>query len=96
MTTMVYKAGGKHKLHGLMCDYIITEDVDAALADGWALTPAAAHEEAPEADDLISGMSGKELAEALKQHGIEDVPRKVEDRRAMLLKIVLIDDEELK
>ena len=36
--TMLYKYPGKHKIHGDMFDYIVTEDIDAALKDGWSLT----------------------------------------------------------
>ena len=36
--TMLYKHPGKHKIHGDMFDYIVTEDIDAALKDGWSLT----------------------------------------------------------
>lgn len=35
---MLYKHPGKHKLHGDMFDYIVTEDVEKALKDGWFLT----------------------------------------------------------
>ena len=40
---MIYRAGGEHELHGVMVDYKIVESqegLDAALADGWAMTPA--------------------------------------------------------
>lgn len=46
--TMLYKHPGKHKLHGDMFDYIVTEDVDAALKDGWHLTTPEALGEKPE------------------------------------------------
>ena len=38
---MIYKADGPHKIHGGKFDYCIVVDadeLDAALADGWALT----------------------------------------------------------
>ena len=47
MPTMLYKHPGKHKIHGNMFDHIVTEDVDAAIKDGWCLTT-------PEALDCVS------------------------------------------
>jgi hypothetical protein len=38
MTTMLYRHPGQHDIHGGKFDYIITDDIDAALADGWYLT----------------------------------------------------------
>ncbi|QRF55315.1 hypothetical protein [Variovorax paradoxus] len=42
--TMVYKAPGAHELHGVRVDYLVVDDTDleAKLAHGWHLTPAAA------------------------------------------------------
>ncbi len=36
--TMLYKHPGPHKIHDNKFDYIVTEDIDAALKDGWFLT----------------------------------------------------------
>lgn len=36
--TMLYKYPGEHKIHGDKFDYIITDDVEGALKDGWSLT----------------------------------------------------------
>lgn len=46
MTVMLYKLGGPHKFHGGDFDYIIAEeaDVDARVAEGWALTTTEASE----------------------------------------------------
>lgn len=40
MTTMLYKHPGPHEIHGGKFDYIIVDDgkIDAAIADGWAMT----------------------------------------------------------
>ena len=40
MTVMLYKSPGPHKFHGGEFDYIIVPeaDVDARVAEGWALT----------------------------------------------------------
>ena len=40
MTVMLYKSPGPHKFHGGDFDYIIVDeaDVDARVAEGWALT----------------------------------------------------------
>ena len=95
MTTMVYKAGGPHKLHDLMCEYAIVEDVESAIADGWALSPAEAHAAPTGLEDAIDAMDGQELKEALEQHGVTDIPRRLDARRDMLRKIVYISDEEL-
>lgn len=51
--TMLYKHPGPHKVHGNMFDYIITEDIDAALEDGWFLAT-------PEALDAAEPESGSE------------------------------------
>ena len=42
--TMVYKAPGAHELHGVRVDYLVVDDaeLEATLANGWHLTPAAA------------------------------------------------------
>lgn len=46
MTVMLYKSPGPHKFHGGEFDYIIVEedDVDARVAEGWALTTTEASE----------------------------------------------------
>jgi len=36
--TMLYKHPGPHKIHGNKFDYVVTEDIEAALKDGWFLT----------------------------------------------------------
>lgn len=40
MSTMLYKAGGPHQVHGGQFAYVIVEDdqIDTAQADGWHLT----------------------------------------------------------
>ena len=45
--TMLYKHPGPHKIHGNMFDYIVTEDIEAAVKDGWSRTT-------PEALDCVS------------------------------------------
>ena len=52
--TMLYKPNGPHKIHGHMLDYIVTEDIDAALKDGWVLTTPEAIEcdEPPSRDEV--------------------------------------------
>lgn len=49
MTVMLYKSPGPHQFHGGNFDYIIVEeaDVDACVADGWALTTTEALEPQP-------------------------------------------------
>jgi hypothetical protein len=46
MTVMLYKSPGPHKFHGGDFDYIVVDeaDVDASIADGWALTTTEASE----------------------------------------------------
>ena len=46
MTVMLYKTPGPHKFHGGDFDYIVVEeaDVDARVAEGWALTTTEASE----------------------------------------------------
>ena len=46
MTVMPYKSQGPHKFHGGDFDYIVVEeaDVDARVAEGWALTTTEASE----------------------------------------------------
>ena len=44
---MIYRAGGEHDLHGVMCDYMIVEhneELGTALACGWSLSPLEAAE----------------------------------------------------
>lgn len=36
--TMLYKHPGPHKIHCNKFDYIVTEDIEEALKDGWFLT----------------------------------------------------------
>ena len=45
MTVMLYKKDGAHLLHGHMVDWKTVEDdeVKAALAEGWARSPAEAY-----------------------------------------------------
>lgn len=45
--TMLYKHPGDHNIHGDMFDYIVTEDIDQALKDGWSLTTPEALGEKP-------------------------------------------------
>lgn len=44
MSVMLYKHPGPHAIHGDMFDYVIVDedDVDGAIADGWARTTAEA------------------------------------------------------
>lgn len=46
MSVMLYKAPGKHKLHGYDVDHrvVAEDDVQAAIKDGWHKTPADAQE----------------------------------------------------
>lgn len=46
MSVMLYKHGGKHKLHGDNFDYIVVdeEDVDSNLSKGWYTTTTEAAE----------------------------------------------------
>lgn len=45
---MLYRVPGKHKLHGIQCDYRIVPDTSAAIAEaegqGWYLSPTLALE----------------------------------------------------
>lgn len=77
MPTMVYRSGDRYVLHGVSCETKIVEDVEAALADGWYSKPTDIPQDEPE-------MTGKELKEALEELGVESIPRKLEDRRALL------------
>lgn len=53
--TMLYKPNGPHKIHGHMLDYTITDDIDAALKDGWFKTT-------PEAIESINDKAAKSPA----------------------------------
>lgn len=80
---MIYKTGGPHEIHGGRFDYLIvhdTDELDAALADGWAMTTteataaAAPKPVAPEpADDAAPTRA--ELEAKATELGIEFSPR---------------------
>lgn len=42
MSDMLYKAPGRHRLHGFKVDYVVVEDGETR--DGWHATPSDAHE----------------------------------------------------
>lgn len=48
MSVMLYKSGGKHKIHGGMFDYIVVDEagVEEKIEEGWALTTSQALEHA--------------------------------------------------
>ena len=56
---MLYRVPGKHKLHGVLCEYTLVADsaqaISDAARDGWAMSPAEALEvskrPAPEPED---------------------------------------------
>lgn len=62
--TMLYKHPGKHKIHGNKFDYIVTEDIDAAIKNGWCLTT-------PEALDCDDPPSRDEVKAKADELGIE-------------------------
>ena len=75
---MLYKHPGKHKIHGDKFDYIITDDAEAALKDGWSLTTPEALGEKPEntgapTRDEVKAKAD-ELGIALTNEKIGDVP----------------------
>lgn len=39
----------------------------------------------------IDAMTGPELTEALEAHGVEDIPHKIDDRRALLQRVVFVE-----
>ena len=45
-TLMLYKHPGEHKLHGIMCDYIVVNEDEKTnyLVEGWAESPILAKE----------------------------------------------------
>lgn len=51
--TMLYKHPGPHKIHGSKFDYIVTEDIEQAMEDGWFLTT-------PEALEAVEPEDGHE------------------------------------
>lgn len=58
--TMLYKHPGPHKIHGNKFDYIVTEDIEQALDDGWFLTT-------PEA---LEGAEPKPVPEAISDRDL--------------------------
>jgi len=71
MSTMLYKCPGKHKLHGIMCDYTIVDcdTVDEAIADGWHKSPLAADK--AYGGDELKQESGEPTRDELKQKASE-------------------------
>jgi hypothetical protein len=76
---MVFKAGGPHEIHGGKFDTLIAEDateLDAMLADGWALTTDEARtpaKGAPLSDNAAPTRA--ELEQKAADLGIEFSPR---------------------
>ena len=65
MSVMLYKEGGKHKLHGGNFDYTIVDEleVDQALEDGWFKTTTEAKEantDSGPVDDIIDSNTDDE------------------------------------
>lgn len=80
--TMLYKHPGPHKIHGNKFDYIVTEDIDAALEDGWFLTtPEALEAVEPESTDEPTRDEMKKKAAEL---GIE-YPKNIKNARLQKL-----------
>jgi hypothetical protein len=83
--TMLYKHPGKHKVHGNMFDHIVTEDIDAALKDGWFLTtPEALKGGEPKETGAPSRKEVKQKADELgikyaKNIRTETLQKRVED-----------------
>lgn len=73
--TMLYKAGGKHKIHGGYFDYAVVdaEEVEEKLKEGWHKTTSDAAEEVEEkpvpSDDKLP--TRDELEQKAKELGIE-------------------------
>jgi hypothetical protein len=72
--TMLYKFPGKHEIHGSLFDYIITEDVEAAQADGWSLTTPEAKAAYIAAQDAAAAAKEDEAEKAAAAALADDTP----------------------
>lgn len=86
--TMLYKHPGPHKIHGNKFDYIVTEDIEEALKDGWFLTTPKALEAAEPESKSDAAPTRDEIKQKADELGIE-YPKNIKTPRLQKL----VEDE---
>lgn len=89
MLTMLYKWPGPHHLDGDMYDYITTEDVAAAQAEGWHLTMDAARAAGESTQDDNVPPTRAELEQKAAELGIKFDKRTTDKKLGELIKAAL-------